>query len=251
MPALGLIRARFRGRAAVRRPGHRRLPACHGGDGRAGERAAGRRGAGPSGRLQPAVHPGRRRRGAGGRPGRHGVGQVRGGPEDLLRAHPQRARRRPGPGHRRRVRPGEYPARGAAGTARRGARRLRVDHDRGGQAPPDGRGGHAGLPDGGRERLGDQAHAGQPVRHRASRPSTASSARPTRCWPGRWWWSPGSGRRAPGSPSGPGASAPSVLVTEVDPVRALDAVMQGFGCCRWPRRRRPARYSSPPPAPAT
>ena len=56
------------------------------------------------------------------------------------------------------------------------------------------------------------------------------------------------GRGIAGAARGLGAQ---VVVTEVDPVRALEAVLAGFRCCRWPTRPRRARCSSPPPGRGT
>ena len=172
-------------------------------------RAGGR--AGLPGRLQPAVHPGRRRRGAGRL--RRGVtcspGPGRTG--ETYYEHIHRALdAAPGPGHRRRRRPGQHAARAAARPARRGARRLRVHHHRGDPAAPDGRGGHAGLPRGGGRR------ARPPGACSTTRYGTGQSAHrrrscgpPTPCWPGRTVVVAGlRARAARASPSGPAGSAP-------------------------------------------
>ncbi len=56
----------------------------------------------------------------------------------------------------------------------------------------------------------------------------------------------GSASRSPAR----GPSARGSSMTEVDPVRALDAVLRGFrGAADWPTRRRSARCSSPRPVP--
>ena len=62
----------------------------------------------------------------------------------------------------------------------------------------------------------------------ASRRSTASCARPTCCWPGGRSSSAATAGAAAASPTGRAAWAPHVIVVEVDPLRALQAVMDGF-----------------------
>ena len=86
----------------------------------------------------------------------------------------------------------------------------------------------AELPVHRRQRRADQAFLRQPLRHRPDRRSTASSARPIFCSPARTlvvvgygWCGKGVAMRARGM----GAN---VIVTEIDPIKAIEAVMDGF-----------------------
>ena len=103
----------------------------------------------------------------------------------------------------------------------------RDDHRR---QPPAGDGARrrAQVPGHRRQRRPDQALLRQPLRHRPEHASTASSGRPTCCSAGRkvvvcgyGWCGKGVALRARGL----GAN---VIVTEVDPIRALEAAMDGF-----------------------
>ena len=59
----------------------------------------------------------------------------------------------------------------------------------------------------------------------------------------RLWWSPATAGAARAWPCGPRAWAANVIVTEVDPFKALEATMDGLsGSCPWTR---PPRYGRP------
>ena len=62
----------------------------------------------------------------------------------------------------------------------------------------------------------------------ASRSSTASCARRTSCSPGASWSCSATGGRAAAWRCAPGARARRVVVCEIDPMRALEARMEGF-----------------------
>ena len=62
----------------------------------------------------------------------------------------------------------------------------------------------------------------------ASPPSTASSAPPTSCWRDRSSWSPATAGADAAWPAARAALGAEVIVTEVDPTKALEAVMDGF-----------------------
>ena len=62
----------------------------------------------------------------------------------------------------------------------------------------------------------------------ARAPSTASCAPPTSCWRAGLSSSPDTAGAARGSPPGSAGMGAQVIVTEVDPVRALEAAMDGF-----------------------
>ncbi len=61
-----------------------------------------------------------------------------------------------------------------------------------------------------------------------SPPSTASSAPPTSCSPDRSSSSPATAGAAADSPAAPAALGAEVIVTEIDPTKAIEAVMDGF-----------------------
>ena len=202
----------------------------------------------------PPEHPGRR----GGRPGqglRHPHLRHQGrGQRDLLPAHPHRPRpqaahhdgRRRRPGHRSSTRK-RHGARwhgiiGGTEETTTGVIRLRaMEKD-----------GVLQLSRHRRQRRRRPSTSSTTATARARAPSTASSARRTSCWPARkvvvagyGWCGQGVGHARPG------AWARSVIVTEVDPLKALEAVMDGFRSCRWPRPPRSATSSSPSPATST
>ena len=153
--------------------------------------------------------PRRRRRGVGGARGRRGRPRAA-----------DHARRRRRPAHRAAPR--------AAGPARRAARRHRGDHHRA-RAParPAGRG-QARLPGHRGQRGASPSASSTTASAPASRRSTASCARPTCCSPGA--------RSSCSATAGPGKGialradglGASVIVCEVDPLRALEARMDGF-----------------------
>ena len=103
-----------------------------------------------------------------------------------LRAPRARARRRGSPTSRSTTAP-TCSCCSTSGAGRRRARRRRGDHHRpAAPAPARGRG-PARLPGDRRQRVAHRAHLQRPLRHRASRRSTASCAPPTCCWPAARW----------------------------------------------------------------
>ena len=143
------------------------------------------------------------------------------------------------------------PARRAPGPDRRDPRRHRGDHHR--RHPPAGHGGRrrAQVPDHRRQRRQDQAPVRQPLRHRPVARSTASSAPPTCCSPAAPSSSPATAGAAAASPCAPRATAPDVIVIEVDPLRALEAVMDGYHVMPMAEAAKSATSSSPSPATCT
>ncbi len=170
-------------------------------------------------RGQPPVDAGRRRRGAG--PRDAGAGQ---------------ARDRPGPPARPRSRPWDPQI-----TLDDGADLLTLLHER--DALPDGfLGGDRGddhrpgpralagphVPRDRPQRGAHRARLQRPLRHPASRRSTASCGRRTCCWPGGPSSCSATASRDAGSPPGPGGAGAQVIICEVDPIAALEARMEGF-----------------------
>ena len=86
---------------------------------------------------------------------------------------------------------------------------------------------------------------------RASRRSTASSARRTCCSPASGSSSPATAGAAAASRSRARGMGAHVIVTEVDPLQALEAVMDGFEVMPMGGRPRSATSSSPRPATST
>ncbi len=78
---------------------------------------------------------------------------------------------------------------------------------------------------------------------RANRPSMASSARRTGCWPGRSLWWPGTGGAARGWPCGRGAWGQTSSSPRWTPSWRLKRSWTASGSCRWPRRPRSAIFS--------
>ena len=107
-------------------------------------------------------------------------------------------------------------------------RRHRGDHHRA-RAPARARGRRrARVPGHRRQRGVHRARLQRPPRHRASRRSTASSAPPTCCSPGARSSCSATAGPARASRCAPRGSARQVVVCEVDPLRALEARMDGF-----------------------
>ncbi len=131
--------------------------------------------------------------------------------------------------HGRRRRPGHARCTPSARTARRHHRRHRGDHHR--RHPPAQHGqakACCSIPIIAVNDADDQAHLRQPLRHRAVHPRRHHPRHQRAAGGHERSWSPataGAGAAWPCAPSGMGAN---VIVTEVDPTRALEAVMDGF-----------------------
>ena len=107
-------------------------------------------------------------------------------------------------------------------------RRHRGDHHRpAARARARGRGA-ADVPGHRRQRGARRAHLQRPLRHRPVRARRDPARAPTSCSPGRPSSSSATAGPAAASPSAPAAPVPQVVVCEVDPVRALEARMEGF-----------------------
>ncbi len=117
-------------------------------------------------RVEPAVHAGRRRRGARRRVRRLGLRDQGRGQRHVLRAHRGRGRPQAAPDDGRRRRRDRRAPLAPARAARRDHRRHRGDDH--GRDPAEGDGGRrrALLPGDRRERREDQAPVRQPLRHR-------------------------------------------------------------------------------------
>ena len=252
MPVLASIRERFAAERPLDGHPHLRLPARHQRDREPDAHAEGRRRRRRAVRVQPAVDAGRRRRGPGGRVRHLRVRHQRRGQRHLLRAH--RGGTRP---PARRSRWTTAPTSSASCTPRRrdqlgeiiggteetttGVIRLKAMERRR----------HARLPDRRRQRGRHQAPVRQPLRHRPVdhrrhlRATNVLLAGRTFVVGGYGWCGRGLADRARGM----GAH---VIVVEVDPLRALQAVMDGFrGDADGRGRPRSATSSSPPPATRT
>ena len=107
-------------------------------------------------------------------------------------------------------------------------RQHRGDDHRRHPAQGNGEGRDSALPRDLGERLVHQAPLRQPLRHRASRRSTASFARRTCCSRARRSWSPATAGAAAAWRSRARGLGANVIVTEIDPLKALEAVMDGF-----------------------
>ena len=228
MPVLASIRKRFaRGEAARRHPA-RPLPARHDRDREPGPHADRRRRRRRAVRLQPALHPGRRRGRAGRAPRRRGLRDQRRGQRGLLRAHQRRLRQAPEDHDGRRRRRDRRAAQRAHGPAHRGDRRHRGDDHRRDPA--------AGARGRGQARRSRSSRSTRRTRSTCSTTATAPASRRSTAIIratniliagkrvvvfGYGWCGKGVAMRAKGL----GAH---VIVCEVDPLQALEAVMDGF-----------------------
>ena len=88
--------------------------------------------------------------------------------------------------------------------------------------------GQAGLPHHRRQRRRIPSTCSTTATAPARARSTASSAPPTRCWPARPLWYAGYGWCSRGIAMRAHGMGANVIVTEVDPLRALEAVMDGY-----------------------
>ena len=179
MPVLASIRERFAAREAARRHPARPLPARHDRDREPGPHADRRRRRRRAVRLEPALDPGRRRRGAGRPLRRRGLRDQRRGQRDLLRAHQRRLRQAPADHDGRRRRRDRRAARRAHRPAHRGDRRHRGDDDR--RDPAAGAGGAraSSASRSSRSTRRTRSTSSTTATAPASRRSTASSARRT------------------------------------------------------------------------
>ena len=252
MPVLRAIRERFEREKPSRGHAHVGLPARHRRDRQPGAHPAGRRRRPRAVRLQPALDPGRRGRGPRGQDFGIPIYAIKGEDNDTYYKHIAAALE-----HQPHitmddgadlvsamifialdrlddVHPevprlgGQHLRRRAPGAAQRRRRQHGGDDHR--RHPPagDGEGRRAQVPGHRRQRARDQAHLRQPLRHRPEHASTASSAPPTCCWPARSSWSAATAGAARASPCAPRGMGADVIVTEVDPMRALEAAMDGF-----------------------
>ena len=112
--------------------------------------------------------------------------------------------------------------------AKRDQGRLRRDHH--GRPSPvrDGEDRLAAVPGHQRQRLGDQVEVRQPLRLPRVARSTASSARPTSWSPARSSSSPATATSARAARTPRAASARACSITEIDPICALQAAMEGY-----------------------
>ena len=114
------------------------------------------------------------------------------------------------------------------GCAGRHPRRHGRNHYRRHSPARHGQGRRAALPHHRRERRRHQAPVRQPLRHRTIHASTASSAPPTSCWRDPSSSSPAMAGADAGLASRARGLGADVIVTEIDPTKALEAVMDGF-----------------------
>ena len=135
---------------------------------------------------------------------------------------------------------------------RRHPRRHRGDDDRRAPPLPDDGGRHAALPGHQRQRLGDQEQVRQPLRLPPLAASTASTAPPTSCSAARSRSCCGYGDVGKGCAQALRGQGCRVIVTEIDPICALQAAMEGYQVddARGRASRRPTS-SSPPRATST
>ena len=230
MPVLRSIRERFARRAAAGGRARRRLPARHRRDGEPRPHAAWPGGAERRAvRGQPAADAGRRRGGARRADGAEVHAAPRRGRRRRTRAtSPRSSAPEPADHARRRRRPDQRPARrrpdaadgilGGTEETTTGLLRLRAMQARGRLALP------------GRSRSTRRAPSARSTTATApaSRRSTASCARRTCCSPAaRSSCSATAGPAAASRSARAGAGA-TVIVCEVDPMRALEARMEGF-----------------------
>ena len=209
----------LRARAAAR--GHARLglPPRDDRDGQPDADAQGRRRGGRALRLESALHPGRRGRGAGGRVRHPHLRHQGRGQRHVLRAHRGGARppAPPDDGRRRRRdrRAPRAPAASSSATSSAAPRRPPPASSACARSRPTG---SSAFPDHRRQRGEDQAPLRQPLRHRPVHPRRH---RPRDQHPARGQALRG-GRlrlvRAGGAPAGP-RHGRHVIVTEVEPLR--------------------------------
>jgi adenosylhomocysteinase len=107
-------------------------------------------------------------------------------------------------------------------------RRQRGDHH--GRAPslPDGEGGNPPVPGDQRQRLGDQEQVRQHLRLPALAGGRHQPRPPTSCSAARSPWCAASARSARAAPNRCAGQGCRVIVTEIDPICALQAAMQGY-----------------------
>ena len=228
MPVLASIRERFAAEKPLEGIQLGLLPARHHRDGQPGPHADRGRRRRRALRLQPALDPGRRRRRAGRRLRRRGLRDQGRGQRDLLRAHQRGLRQAPADHDGRRRRRGRRAARRAHRPARRGHRRHRGDDHRRDPPAGDGGRGHARASRSSPSTTRTPSTSSTTATAPASARSTASSAPPTSCSPASassWSATAGAARASRCAPRAMGAH---VIVTEVDPLQALEAVMDGF-----------------------
>ncbi len=221
-------RALRQGEAAQGRP-DLGLPARHHRDGQPDDRPEGRRRRRGPLRLQPALHPGRRGRLAGRSTTDPGLRHQGRGQRDLLQPHQR------GPGRTSRTSPwttaptwsasstrstASWPRASSAATEETttGVIRLRAMAERG----------RAHLPGRSPSTTPRPSTCSTTATAPARPPSTASSAPPTCCSPGTPSWSPATAGAAAAWPCGRTGMGATVIVTEIDPIRALEARMDGF-----------------------
>ena len=179
-------------------------------------------------RVQPTVHTGRHRGRAGRRVRHQRVRPQRRRQRRLLRAHQRRARQPPRFRLRRRLRPGQHRAHHPHRAARHGQGRLRGDDHRRDPAAGDGRRTTRCSSRWSRSTTPTPSTCSTTVTAPGSPLWTRSSGPRTHCWPERPSSSPATATAARASPRGPKAWARNVVVTEIDPTKALDATMEGF-----------------------
>ena len=133
------------------------------------------------------------------------------------------------------------------GRAGRHHRRNGRDHHR--RHPParHGQRRRADVPHHRRERRATPSTCSTTATAPASRPSTASSAPPTSCSPAPSSWSPATAGAAADWLQRARGMGAEVIVTEIDPTKAIEAVMDGYrvmshGGSRQDRRRVLHRY---------
>ncbi len=228
MPVLRQIRERFEKERPFEGVTARRLHARHHRDREPHAHAQGRRCRARAVRVQPAVHSGRHRGRAGRRVRHQRLRPQRRRPRGLLRAHQRRARQRARTSSSTTAATWSTPLHTDADRAARdGQGRLRGDDHRRHPAASDGRRRRAEVPDGRGQRHRHQAHVRQPVRHRSVHSGRDLPgyehllAGKTVVVAGYGYCGKGVAERAKGM----GAN---VVVTEIDPTKALDAAMEGF-----------------------
>ena len=96
----------------------------------------------------------------------------------------------------------------------------------------------------GGQRRQDQAFLRQSLRHRSDPPWTASFAPPTFSFRVSAWWWPGTDGAVAAWPCGPRDGC-RVIVTEMDPMKAMEAMMDGFDVMPMAKRLLWAIFSSP------
>ena len=252
MPVVRSIRERFAKEKPLQRPDPLGLPARHHRDRQPDAHPQGRRRQRGPVRLEPAVHARRRRRRAGEVRRHPDLRHPRRGQQDLLQPPARRARRQADDDHGRRRRSRLPVAHRVRGAGRTGARQHGGDDHR--RHPPARPRARRGAEDSrsSRSTTPPPSTSSTTATAPASRPSTASSAPPTSCSPARPWSSSGYGWCGKGVAMRARGMGAQVIVTEVDPIRALEAAMDGFRVM--PMRdagQASATSSSPSPATST